>query len=169
MKKIFIGGITAAFIAGCINITNVDTNPSPAVSGTPGPAVSPSSTATASGSPAVSPAPSASPAVTATGILEGKLTIGPLCPVEPCSVSDEQKQQAYAARKIQIFAPDGKTLVKEITADYKTESYRTELAAGRYLLNVTNAGLPGSFSPREVIIAAGKTTVLDLDIDTGIR
>ena len=37
------------------------------------------------------------------GILRGKVTIGPLCPVEPCSLSTEQIAQVYQARKVIIY------------------------------------------------------------------
>jgi len=150
MKNILIATIACIVFSGCVNVTNV--NP------TPGPTSTPLAT----------PGPTSTPGVTLNGFLEGKFTIGPLCPVEPCNISAENKKQAYDARKIQIFMPDGKTLVTEEVADSQTETYRIKLAVGRYLLKVTNAGI-GDFTPREVIIEANKTTVLNLDIDTGIR
>lgn len=188
MKNIFITSLAGSIITGCVTLINVNPSSSPSVSPSP----STSSTSIPSGSPAGSPIPSGSPStsstpipsgspagsstpnptttpdVSANGNLEGKLTIGPLCPVEPCNISDEQKRQAYEARKIQIFMPDGTTLVKEFIADYQTQIYKTELHAGRYMLNVTNAGI-GPFQQKEVIIEANKTTVLNIDIDTGIR
>jgi hypothetical protein len=162
VKNIFMLGLLGTIITGCVTVTNV--NPSP----TPVPTESPQVSAT----PAVTPVPTANPTptpvVTVNGYLEGKLTIGPLCPVEPCSISDQQKQQAYEARKIQILMPDKSTIVKEIIADYRTEMYRTDLPEGRYFVNVTNAGI-GNFELKEVTIEASKTTVLNIDIDTGIR
>ncbi len=37
-----------------------------------------------------------------TGQLEGVAIIGPLCPVEPCHISDEQRAAAYASRHLVI-------------------------------------------------------------------
>ncbi len=118
--------------------------------------------------PTPSPTPVPSPSPTLKGTLQGKLTIGPLCPVEPCNISDEQKKQAYEARKIQIYTEDKTKLITEITADYKTEMYSVDLATGKYKVIVTNAGI-GPFEPKDIIISAGQTTMLNIDIDTGIR
>jgi hypothetical protein len=50
-----------------------------------------------------------------TGFLEASVTIGPLCPVEPCEISDAQKAEIYSARKIQIYTENRKNLVKELS------------------------------------------------------
>jgi hypothetical protein len=122
----------------------------------------------------ITPTPSSSPTVSPTpeikqkGVLEGRLTIGPLCPVEPCNISDEQKRLAYVARKIQVYMLDKKTLVAETTADYKTEMFRMDLPVGRYSVTVTNGNL-NNFEPKDINIEPNKTTTLNLDVDTGIR
>ncbi len=103
------------------------------------------------------------------GTLEGKVTIGPLCPVEPCNISAEQMAQAYAGRKIFIYAKDMNTLLK--TVDINADgTYGIELAPGQYIVD-TNHLAVGSVkgAPKLVDITAGKTTKADIEIDTGIR
>ncbi len=67
---------------------------------------------------------------TEIGILEGKVTVGPICPVErtgqPCPVPPE----AYTSREVVIFKPDGKTEVTRQHFD-TTGHYKFELPTGR--------------------------------------
>src|SRR5512137_2208459 len=51
-----------------------------------------------------------------TGTLTGKVSIGPLCPVEPCTIPHDRLVAAYAARPITISTPNG-IVVTTITAD----------------------------------------------------
>ena len=41
-----------------------------------------------------------------TGTLTGKVSIGPLCPVEPCTIPHDRLVAAYAARPITISTPE---------------------------------------------------------------
>ena len=90
-----------------------------------------------------------------TGQLEGVVTIGPLCPVEPCHISDEQYAAAYAARHLVItdlgassrmylvpFSPDG--------------HYRIQLPEGQYLVDLPKNGIDRSPGvPKTVEIKTG--------------
>jgi hypothetical protein len=40
-----------------------------------------------------------------SGALTGNVTIGPLCPVEPCTVTPDRLTAAYAARTIVVSIP----------------------------------------------------------------
>lgn len=42
-----------------------------------------------------------------TGTLTGNVSIGPLCPVEPCTIPHDRLIAAYAARPITISTPGG--------------------------------------------------------------
>jgi hypothetical protein len=167
MKKILLTGLILSTIAGCN--ASVTVSPSPAPTSSPSPVISssPSATPGPTTSPAVSstPSPSATP-FSLIGHLEGRLTVGPLCPVEPCNVTPDQKRQAYESRIIRIYAPNGETLIKEVTADYQTEMYHADLVAGKYIVKVSS---PFPADPKEVTIIENMTTVLNLDVDTGIR
>ncbi len=101
------------------------------------------------------------------GFLEGQVSIGPLCPVEPCNITSEQLEKIYDARKIFIYSDD--TLVKEIKLN-KTGNYKVELNPGKYMVDIDQFGIGGSKDlPKEVKIESGKTIKLDINIDTGIR
>ena len=109
------------------------------------------------------------PGRTGEGYLQGTVTIGPLCPVEPCHISEERQAAAYAARHLDItgtgfsgpapeagFTPDGK--------------YRIALPAGDYDVSLPKNGIDHSADlPRRIVIRSGEATVLNVSIDTGIR
>ena len=104
----------------------------------------------------------------ASGTLTGTVTIGPLCPVEPCSVPRDQILAAYAARPL-LIRTEGGTLVQSVTADPDT-GYSVSLRPGTYVIDITYQGIGESPDlPGTVTIRAGETVRLDIDIDTGIR
>jgi hypothetical protein len=102
-----------------------------------------------------------------TGTLAGTVTIGPLCPVEPCTISHDQIVAAYAARPIRITTESG-TFVGSVTADPDT-GYSISLRPGTYVVDIQHPGIGGSDLPRRVTIQAGDTVRLDINVDTGIR
>lgn len=105
----------------------------------------------------------------ASGQLEGTVTIGPLCPVEPCEPTPQDRSAAYAARSVIVFAADGATLVAELEID-ASGGFSAVLEAGAYVIDID--GVPGDSTgdvPVSIEIAPGETTTVDIDIDTGIR
>lgn len=103
-----------------------------------------------------------------TGRLTGNVSIGPLCPVEPCSVPHDQIAAAYAARPITISTPAGQ-VVATVTADPET-GYAVFLKPGMYMVDIPHQGIGGSPElPATVTIRSGETLRLDISIDTGIR
>lgn len=103
-----------------------------------------------------------------TGTLTGNVTIGPLCPVEPCSVTPEQLAAAFAARTIVVTDRGGLVVVTAIP-DPKT-GYSVELKPGSYRVDIGNEGIDQSPElPETVTIREGETVRLDISIDTGIR
>lgn len=102
------------------------------------------------------------------GLLEVSVSIGPLCPVEPCDITPKQLEKMYEGIKIFIYS-ENKILVKEIKLD-NTGNYKVELNPGRYIVDTDNIGIGGSKDlPKEVNIESGKTIKLNINIDTGIR
>ena len=107
--------------------------------------------------------------VNATGYLQGKVTIGPICPVEtegdPC-IPDPS---LYTSHKL-IILTNSEMTVKQVDMDGEG-NYRTELLSGSYKVDFTphDIGLPGSFEQPSVEIRTGQTTILNFEIDTGIR
>lgn len=105
---------------------------------------------------------------TGTGTLTGNVSIGPLCPVEPCTVSNDRLVAAYADRPITISTPAG-TAVATVIADPKT-GYVVSLKPGTYVIDIRHQGIGGSPElPATVTIQSGETVRLDISIDTGIR
>ena len=103
-----------------------------------------------------------------TGTLTGTVSIGPLCPVEPCTVTHDQRIAAYAARPITISTPAG-SVVTTVTADPET-GYTVVLKPGTYVVDIPHEGIGGSPElPKTVTVRSGETVRLDISIDTGIR
>ena len=103
------------------------------------------------------------------GILQGKVTIGPLVPVEQEGVTYEVPCEVYELRKVIIYKKNGRDLVKEVDIDCDGR-YRVELSPGTYIVDINHTGIDNSSDvPTEVEIISQQTTGLDIDIDTGIR
>jgi hypothetical protein len=105
-----------------------------------------------------------------TGILTGKVAVGPLTPVERIDVTPPVPDPAvFTSRKPLLYDADGKTLVQEIgiqAAGYYGV-YNPTVVPGTYKLGYNYMGSV-RFLP-DVTVEAGKTTTRDVDIDTGIR
>jgi hypothetical protein len=103
-----------------------------------------------------------------TGTLTGNVSIGPLCPVEPCTIPHDRLVAAYAAHPITISTPDG-IVVTTVTADPES-GYTVALKPGTYVVAIPKQGIGGSPElPATVTIRSGETVVLNISIDTGIR
>jgi hypothetical protein len=103
-----------------------------------------------------------------TGTLAGNVTIGPLCPVEPCTVPHDRLVAAYAARPITISTPGG-TVIASVVAGPET-GYTVALKPGTYVVDTPHQGPGGSRDlPKTVTIRNGETVRLDITVDTGIR
>ncbi len=105
----------------------------------------------------------------APGFLEGTVTIGPLCPVEPCQISPEQLAAVYAARKVIVYNSDRTSVIKERSLD-QNGRYSAELEVGKYIVDIKHVGIDRSPDvPTAISIEPGKTVTLNIGIDTGIR
>ena len=104
-----------------------------------------------------------------TGYLEGDATIGPLCPVEPCHTTVEQRASAFEARFL-IITGEGHS-PKIFTVKFSPAGhYRIELPVGRYHVAIAKFGIGHNLDePITVVIKRGKTVTLNFSIDTGIR
>jgi len=104
-----------------------------------------------------------------TGTLEGHLTIGPICPVERLNVTCPVPPEAYAARKVVVTTGDGSSVVAVVALN-ETGYYHVSLNPGSYRIDINHAGSYRSGDvPTTLTIEPGKTIVLDIRIDTGIR
>jgi hypothetical protein len=105
---------------------------------------------------------------TGSGTLTGNVSIGPLCPVDPCTISHDRLVAAYAAYPITVSGPGG-TIIASVTANPET-GYAMFLKPGTYVVDIPHQGIGGSRElPKTVAIRSGETVRLDIAIDTGIR
>jgi hypothetical protein len=107
-----------------------------------------------------------------SGFLEGKISIGPLCPVEhdPPDPACLPTAETYKAYPVGIFSSDGKHKITQISPALDG-TFRLDLDPGKYLviLESDNIGIGSSNLPAEVEIISQNKTTLYIDIDTGIR
>ena len=106
------------------------------------------------------------PAVKGEGTIKGKVSIGPLCPVEPCPVN---VPNPYVSRSIILKTKTGETIKTILLSS--DGSFSEKAAAGAYILDLSDCNFLGcKFSlPKEAVIEQNKTTEINIDIDTGIR
>lgn len=105
------------------------------------------------------------------GLLAGSVSIGPICPVEregePCPVPPG----LYAEVRVHVRSAATLRTITRATLDDQGR-YRIELPAGSYLVRLEHQlGIVRGENEetRRVRVEASETTVLDFEIDTGIR
>ena len=116
----------------------------------------------------------------AEGVLQGKVAIVPLCPIEPCNLTPEQIAGVYEARKAIIYEQLTEMKIAGVSLNASGE-YSFSLTPGSYIVDITDTAgnalpLPpamrptlGNAIPTEFTTKAGETVFVDFDIDTGIR
>jgi len=106
------------------------------------------------------------------GILEGTISIGPICPVEriPPDPACLPTAETYKAYPVYVCTPDGSKKI-ELISPALDGTFKTELAPGNYLiiLDKQAGGIGSSNLPKEVTIKPLETAMISIDIDTGIR
>ena len=106
---------------------------------------------------------------TEAGILTGKVTIGPISPVVRPGEELTIPCEVYEARKIMVYAGDKEELIEQVDIDCDG-IYMVELKPDVYTIDINRIGVDYSAEvPRKIVIRAGETFELNLDIDTGIR
>ena len=107
-----------------------------------------------------------------TGFLEGKITIGPICPVEriPPDPGCLPTAETYKAYPVSIWTLEGDLKIALINPALDGSFY-TELPPGKFLVKLekNQNGPGGSNLPVEVTITSRNVTLINIDIDTGIR
>lgn len=117
------------------------------------------------------------------GIVEGKLSIGPLCGnipavttgTNPCGFTDEQMDQVYSKYKVAIYSENNpKTALKEVVLN-RTGAFSFEVPTGGYSVEVV---LPqgsvaltqlGSELKKTVSVTKNMVTTISLNVNTGIQ
>lgn len=106
------------------------------------------------------------------GFLEGLISIGPICPVEtdPPDPGCLPTAETYKAYPVSVWTSDARRKIVQINPALNG-SYRTKLAPGNYLviLEKKQNNIGSSNLPAEISIISKEKTLLNIDIDTGIR
>ena len=110
--------------------------------------------------------------VQTSGIVKGKGSIGPLCPVERLGVTCGPAD-IYSSRKIVMTPMGGGQSVNppfyiKLSAD---GTFEDRIPESSYEVTLTNCQFLGCRHalPKTVMVDANKTLILTIDIDTGIR
>jgi hypothetical protein len=107
-----------------------------------------------------------------TGFLEGRINIGPICPVEkdPPDPGCLPTAETYKAYPVSVWTSNGGRKITQINPELDG-SYITDLEPGNYLiiLETGRSNIGSSNLPVEVTIRSDDVTTLNIDIDTGIR
>jgi hypothetical protein len=108
------------------------------------------------------------------GLLQGKVLIGPIMPVEQPGQEITIRCDVYDLRKIMIYDMSGEKLIQQVDINCDEEEqiarYRLELEPGIYIVDINHIGIDYSDDvPKQVEIKSGITLKLDIEIDTGIR
>jgi hypothetical protein len=105
------------------------------------------------------------------GHLQGVVTIGPICPVvtDPPLPACLPTAETYKAYQVGIWTSNGRSFVSMINPELDG-NYEIELLSGTYLVKLVNQQtVAGSNLPVLITISGAGTTLLNINIDTGIR
>lgn len=106
------------------------------------------------------------------GTLSGQVTVGPNCPVEVEGVPCPPPPGIYESIQVHVYVRDGgiDRLVTTTRPD-ASGRFTLRLPPGTYRLALEHAiGIPGApLEGRDVRIDPGATTIVEFQIDTGIR
>lgn len=102
-----------------------------------------------------------------TGTVNGHITIGPFCPVERIDHSCTVPPEAYTSRSVVVYASDAVSVVKRVPLDMQGK-YAMQLPTGTYWIQIEPAGI-GVGEKKKVNVITDTTSIIDFDIDTGIR
>jgi len=111
--------------------------------------------------------------VTGNGVLKGKISIGPICPVETIPPQPQclPTRDTYNNYATAVWTSDKKNILITIIPNLDG-TYLVDLPAGDYVLDYATArslGVGGSNLPSAFTIADKDTLTLNVSIDTGIR
>jgi hypothetical protein len=103
------------------------------------------------------------------GTLSGTVTIGPNCPVETTAGPCPPPPGAYALRKVLVESADASKLLFTVDID-EHGFFRIDLVPGTYTIDLKKSGVDRSAEvPAKVTITVGVATMLNINIDTGLR
>lgn len=104
----------------------------------------------------------------AAGYVSGHVTIGPNCPGPerigfPCPTPPE----VYSSRAVVVYESDRNTIKENGNID-ASGNYKIALGPGDYFVQISPAGI-GPGEKKSATVKSFETTVVDFNIDTGMR
>jgi hypothetical protein len=100
-----------------------------------------------------------------TGVLKGKVSIGPRPPGE---IEKAYPPEVYQPRKVMVYDADHVKLIKQVDLDEKGY-YRVELPPSDYTIDINYYGNDASSTvPRKLKIESDLHYNLDIDFNTGV-
>lgn len=103
-----------------------------------------------------------------TGFLEAKVSAGQVCPSEQ-DPTCKPSASAYNAWPVAVWTADRKTKAAVAYSDFKGY-FKVELMPGNYIVDLERSQMVSkSNMPQNVTIEKGKTTTIQIEIDTGIN
>ena len=98
------------------------------------------------------------------GYVTGKVTVGPLCPVEPCP---NGRTDVYSSRVL-ILTGKNSAVKVQLQAD---GWFKQAVPADTYTVTLSDCTFMGCryALPKTVTVSSGQVTTFNIDIDTGIR
>ncbi len=108
-----------------------------------------------------------------TGVLKGKISIGPICPVETIPPRPEclPTAETYKAWQTSVWNQSKTKIITDIVPALDG-TYSVGLPVGKYVVDFKTAqskGVGGNNLPISIDIVKGDTVDLNINIDTGIR
>jgi hypothetical protein len=107
------------------------------------------------------------------GTLKGKISIGPLCPEEPIPPQPgcQPTAETFKAWQTSVWNASKTILIKDINPDLSGK-FSVHLSPGNYLIDFKSSqshSFGGSSFPIHFSISKQNSTIVDVNIDTGIR
>ncbi len=103
----------------------------------------------------------------ANGILKGRVTLSPTCPVERFPADPNCAPKAYVTRVSAILEINPDVVVETMTNE--NGEYELSLAPGAHFVHADSGRVFPTCGKERIEIKSGQTLVLDLDCDSGIR
>jgi hypothetical protein len=104
------------------------------------------------------------------GFLEGKFNIGPNCPVERNDTSCQTPAAVYKSKTLLVYDDKHQNIIREIIPE-DNGTYSVSLPTGKYILEIARNSFfdVSSEFPKMISIEKGKSTFVNVTLDTGIR
>ncbi|HYJ39116.1 MAG TPA: hypothetical protein VEV87_10885, partial [Chitinophagaceae bacterium] len=103
------------------------------------------------------------------GVLKGRVDIGPICPQEPCNPTPERLKQVYDSYEVVLLDTGSRKILFRIPI-LQDASFNNSISAGAYLVKIKPVNGEGfRTEEKRISIEKGKTTIIQLAYDTGLR